>query len=74
MSDIVERLRDPVIRWMSTNQAERREAADEIERLREALKIVRVAVENFGMTGGNDRFALGYVDELARETLEAKDE
>ena len=50
------------------------EAADEIERLREALKIVRVAVENFGMTGGNDRFALGYVDELARETLEAKDE
>ena len=37
MSDIVERLRDPVIRWMSTNQAERREAADEIERLRDLV-------------------------------------
>ena len=53
-------------------RAEKAEA--EIERLMEVLKIIRVAVENFGMTGGNDRFALGYVDELARETLEAKDE
>jgi len=43
--------------------------ADEIERLREALNLIRVAIQNYGNGGKSEGFALGYVDEVARAAL-----
>ena len=41
----------------------------EIERLREALNLIRVAIDNYGNGGKSEGFALGYVDEVARAAL-----
>ncbi len=41
----------------------------EIERLRGALKLIRVAIENYGLGGKSEGFALGYVDEVACAAL-----
>ena len=45
------------------------ELKHEIERLREALNLIRVAIENYGNGGKSEGFALGYADEDARAAL-----
>ena len=74
MSDIVVRLRDPVIRWMSTHQAEREEAAAEIERLRSALTGILNEWEERD-EGPTLPFVLGLtMAGIARAALEGKDD
>ena len=46
-----------------------RNAEKEIEQLREALNLIRIAIENYGNGGKSEGFALGYVDEVARAAL-----
>lgn len=70
----LEELRD--LMKQDIDRAVLQDAMDEIEklreersRLREALNLIRIAIENYGNGGKSEGFALGYVDEVARAAL-----
>jgi len=63
--DEIERLWEDKEMWADATA----KAQQEIERLREALNLIRVAIQNYGNGGKSEGFALGYVDEVARSAL-----
>jgi hypothetical protein len=64
MSDIVERLRADLASGLSASLGDTKEAADEIEKLREALQRI---VEN------EDQFSMAWAAEIARAVLGEKE-
>jgi hypothetical protein len=68
-ADEIERLRE-ILHFENRQHLEHAEIQHaEIERLREALNLIQVAIENYGNGGKSEGFALGYVDEVARAAL-----
>jgi len=69
VADEIERLKEENRKQALDLMARDGQLFDEIDRLREALNLIRVAIDNYGGGGKSEGFALGYVDEVARAAL-----